>query len=684
MDKLPVEVRAKIFDFFPLDERAKLREVSRCFKEAVEYNLKSVTQIEFKCYSPDASAQNYLSRTSKSPDSFEKHFWSFANSYCGQSIEINAEGYQFGPEEILAIASKLKFITCENIGSHHFRSYDVDMFDLFPQLEGFKMGYDQDYYSYTTVSPWCTSLLAQHREEKGKKILCLSLPCDHPFDCGTNRTELPVGLQRLMLNCRIDGDLPPHPHVTPEVSSSLIELQIDGLPDLDNFSPDFSSLKRLTFMTETVKEKPILALIHMFMDAVGQLEEFTFVGDVSAKVERSIYNLAAHGKQLRTFIFIHGFYNEHPHEYEEEEGEEEEPVEEVLKIELDSPKLKRLVIQTRRPIAVKVTARRLHHFEIKRAPSVVALDVDCCHLAYFKLVAAEISFDLPQLIASARRLRFFILQNFKLPRESVVRIINSLNENASIQKVHLKDLLDNSEQPTERKSIDRIGYTSNFWPDLQIVASLFSLVQGVEEEIPDLVTFLDDKIQAMKIKRDFCQTKNLTGLDGTRCSVTSFDHALHFYFPQAMSNLRIFSVDVRLITSQLVRHLQAHCHNVRGVETTGLCLSEAHQRVPNIWSEWIASLKDLRVIFSPFTQEQMIYILDNLKTNKLVVNINYDVLSVRMDDRLHKLIIDLLERKVLVKHSFPWRCSCGAKCPLFDPPRIEFDEMESYVWLLVT
>ena len=681
MDKLPLEVLTMIFDFFPLDERAKLREVSRCFKEAVEYNLKSVTQIEFECYSPDASAQNYLSRTGKSPYSL-KSFWSFANSYCGQSIKINAEGYQFGPEEILAIASKLKFITCENIGSHHFRSYDVDMFDLFPQLEGFKMDFDPNYqdYSYTDVSPWCTSLLAQHREKKGKKILCLSLPCDHPFDCGTKRTELPVGLQRLMLNYSIHRDFPPHPRVTPEVSSSLVELQIDGLPDLDNFSPDFSSLKRLTFMTETVEEKPIRALIHMFAGAIGQLEEFTFVGDVSARAEREIYTLAAHGKHLRTFIFIHGFYNEHPHEYEEEEGEEEEPVEEVLKIELDSPKLKRLVIQTRRPIAVKVTARRLHHFEIKRAPSVVALDVDCCHLAYFKLVAAEISFDLPQLIASARRLKFLILENFKLPRRSVVRIISSLNENTSIQKVRLKDLLDSSEQPTGQKFNDnesQIVYVLPVRSDFELIVSNSPDLQDATVNRPDLVTVLDDNIRVMKIER---MSIHLTRLDGTRCSVLSFDRTLQFYFRQVMSNLRIFSVDVQTITLQLLSHLEAHCHNVRGVEATGSCLAEQHGRVPKRWTEWIASLKDLRVIFGSFTQHQMIDILDNLKTNKLIVyNKLFSSPRILIDDRLHELIIDLSQRQVLVKYSFPWRCSCGAKCPLFDPPYIRFGKMESYV-----
>ena len=686
MDKLPLEVLAMIFDFFPLTERAKLREVSRCFKKAVEYNLKRVTQIEFECYSTDASAQNYLSRNSKGRNSL-KSFWSFANSYCGQSIEINAEGHQFYIEDILAIASKLKFITCENIHSNHFGRFDVDMFDLFPQLEGFKMGFDPDYqdHYYTKVRPWCTSLLAQHREKKGKKILCLSLPCDHLFKCDTKRTELPVGLRRLMLNCNLHPDLSPHPPVTPEVSWSLVELRISGLPNLNNFSPAFSSLKKLTFMTETVKEKPIRALIHMFAGAIGQLEEFTFVGDVSARAEREIYTLAAHGKHLRTFIFIHGFYNEHPHEYEEEEGEEEEPVEEVLKIELDSPKLKRLVIQTRRPIAVKVTARRLHHFEIKRAPSVVALDVDCCHLAYFKLVAAEISFDLPQLIASARRLRFLILENFKLPRESVARIISSLNENRSIQKVHLKDLLEGREGPTERnfidrESIDQIVYTSLVTPDFELIVSNLPDLQNVNVNIPDLVIVLDDNIRAMKIERGPCRLINRTPLDGTRCSVTGFVHAVHFYFPQAMSNLRIFSVYVQAITPQLVSHLEARCHNIRGVGATGSYSAEQHGRVPKRWTEWIASLKDLRVIFGSFTQHQMIDILDNLKTNKLVVYNNlFSNPRTLIEDQLHELILDLSQRQVLVKYSFPWRCSCGAKCPLFNPPSIIFGEMESYV-----
>ena len=660
MDKLPLEVLTMIFDFFPLDERAKLREVSRCFKEAVEYNLKSVTQIEFKCYSPDASAQNYVSRTSKRFHSFGKSFWSFINSYCGDSIEINADGYDFNTKDILHIARKLKFITCECIGSYD--EYDAGMFNHFSQLEGFQMYYEPD-QDYEYIYPWCTSLLAQHRERKGKKILCLSLPCNHPFDCGTNRTKLPVGLRRLMLNCNLDPDFSPHPPVTPEVSWSLVELRIDGLPNMDKFSPNFFSLKRLTFMTETVEEKPIRALIHMFAGAIGQLEEFTFVGDVSARAEREIYTLAAHGKHLRTFIFIHGFYNEHPHEYEEEEGEEEEPVEEVLKIELDSPKLKRLVIQTRRPIAVKVTARRLHHFEIKRAPSVVALDVDCCHLAYFKLVAAEISFDLPQLIASARRLRFLILENFKLPRESVARIISSLNENRSIQKVHLKDLMN----------------TSSRWPDIRMIFAPSPDGQGIAQIITELVTLLDYKTRTMIIERHSCRVKKLTRLDCFRSSVTSLDHALHFYFPHAMSNLRVFSVYVQAITLPLVSQLEAHCHNARGVQVTGTGSLE-YREVSERWAKWTASLRELRFICGYFTPDQMTYILGNLKTNKLVVSIDkYNMPRVRMDDRLHKLIANLLKRKVLVKHSFPWPCNHGDVCPLFDPPCIEFDEMESYV-----
>ena len=147
-----------------------------------------------------------------------------------------------------------------------------------------------------------------------------------------------------------------------------------------------------------------------------------------------------------------------------------------------------------------------------------------------------------------------------------------------------------------------------------------------------------------------------------------------------MSNLRIVSVYVQAITPQLVSHLGAHCHNVRGVEATGSCLTEQQERAPKEWTEWIASLKDLRVIFGSFTQHQMIDILDNLKTNKLVVYNNlFSHPRTLFEDQLHKLIIDLSQRQVLVKYSFPWYCSCGAKCPPFNSPYIRFDKMESYV-----
>ena len=163
MDRLPVEVLAKICDFFPLTERAKLREVSRCFKEAVEYKDRIQMLL----------AQNYLSRTSKnaymywSSPWFGKSFFSFINSYCSQSIEINAEGYEFETEDILPIASKLKFITCDNIYSPDYEDYDINMFNLFPQLEGFKMDFAQD-YTYTEISPWCTSLGPTSKKKERK------------------------------------------------------------------------------------------------------------------------------------------------------------------------------------------------------------------------------------------------------------------------------------------------------------------------------------------------------------------------------------------------------------------------------------------------------------------------------------------------------------------------------------
>ena len=124
-----------------------------------------------------------------------------------------------------------------------------------------------------------------------------------------------------------------------------------------------------------------------------------------------------------------------------------------------------------------------------------------------------------------------------------------------------------------------------------------------------------------------------------------------------MSNLRIFSVDVQAISPQLVTHLESHCNNVRGVEVTGFMLPMYYEQVPKTWTEWIVSQKKLRVIFGRFTQDQMIHILGNSKTNKLVVYNMYVEQRTLIEDRLHKLIIDLSQRQVLVKYYFPWRCS---------------------------
>ena len=120
-----------------------------------------------------------------------------------------------------------------------------------------------------------------------------------------------------------------------------------------------------------------------------------------------------------------------------------------------------------------------------------------------------------------------------------------------------------------------------------------------------------------------------------------------------MSNLRIFSVDVQAISPQLVTHLESHCNNVRGVEVTGFMLPMYYEQVPKTWTEWIVSQKKLRVIFGRFTQDQMIHILGNSKTNKLVVYNMYVEQRTLIEDRLHKLIIDLSQRQVLVKYYFP-------------------------------
>ena len=78
-----------------------------------------------------------------------------------------------------------------------------------------------------------------------------------------------------------------------------------------------------------------------------------------------------------------------------------------------------------------------------------------------------------------------------------------------------------------------------------------------------------------------------------------------------------------------------------------------YEQVPKTWTEWIVSQKKLRVIFGRFTQDQMIHILGNSKTNKLVVYNMYVEQRTLIEDRLHKLIIDLSQRQVLVKYYFP-------------------------------
>ena len=692
MNYLPVEVLAMILGFFPLDERVRLRTVSRKFDQAVHSTLRSLKQIEFEEYSPDASAQNYLSRTSKSQywQYFTPYlgipFWEFLSTSCAQPIEISAVGHEFELDRIVVIGKILRFITCIAIRS--FEKADTKIFEKFVALEGFHME-EPDY-------PWCLSLLAQHRINRRSRVLCLSVPCSHNFECRMKLMSALTGLQRLELFFSSMPQLLPHPSLNEDVCSSLVELKIDGEPNFQNFSTNFSSLKRLTVKLKKVKVEPIMKLLYSARSAIDQLEELTFIGDVPYDVEKELYSLAAHGKQLKSFIFIYDYMYLAANEYrEEKEQAEEEPT----AIELTSPRLRRLVIQTRRIIKVFVSSEKLHHFEINEAPQLLALKADFRNLACLKLVEVEISFPLSQFVASARRLRILILKQVEMTRNEVVKIIGSLNEMKSIQKIELNGILCSGLQPVEFTSTNEIVYSPKVAAGFQLIMSNIPDLQELRAHEPELVAVFDNNIRAMKIAKYLII---FFRSDRTKCTITHLTNRPHFYFRQVMNNLRVFAIYIDFITPKLMSHLETYCHNIRGIEVTA-SETEYPREMYQRWTNWVLSQKELRVVFGCFKPDQVIRILENFKRThlntategKLIINIHiHDQARVDLDDRLHKLVNHLVKRQLMEDYFVPltWRCKCdrqGEPGPLYKAdetgthpikgPEIDFNKIETYV-----
>ena len=700
MEKLPVAVRAKFFDYFTLDERAKLRAVCKSFKEAIEYNLKQVTHLSFQepLFANGSSEENicgvkFIKVAHKCPSDFDSSLWLFLDCYCGRQIEIQAGNLDLEIDQLELISSKLKFIHCNGIISSS-EEKSGELYDRFPQWEGFRL---TTMYGEFTVHcllayqslplSMCNSLLAKNRMNRGQKAVHLVIPCRHLDECETDLTDLPIGLERLELNCL---GKKPHPPIKEEVASSLVELRIDGLPELSKFqSKNFSSLKKLILnMKHMFDPKVVPGLLEMFRDVMKQLTSFTFVGSVTAKVEQQMIDLLSLGDaldsidlKLKNYAF--GLSNDGENVVDQSAKLSEEV---VITVNWPITKLRELRVDTFSKVSfVQVSTKKLRHLDIS-ADSIVAFNVDCSELTYFKLSNCKVDCDFTNLSVT-RNLRFFALKHSNLDYESSERIMKDLKNNKRLEQIevinlygmHNVDLKNNPEtiQCENGMTMQRLSrsepnvkatFQLNFWD--------FPCLKHLQSDNPLLEVVLDNNIESLVFEYKvhdrmegpiaYCSLKRP---DGVECVLADISlNPPPVTFDEPTTNLLYLDVSVGYITEGLLTLLEQHCQHILMVNVTEFFGYEylSDFKLKDRWTKWLKSLQHLQVVVGFFSQAQLVDLFSTLQAQRfsLLITTFIEERSKPLDDQLHAMLLDKIKSGVLLKYDLPWKCSCQEGCPL--------------------
>lgn len=603
MNKLPIDVLARIFDSFSLDERAKLRSVNRLFKEAIEYGLFYVRKITFSNYMTGTdhnSDFNYVQVTDEDEvesNYIDDSFWSFANRYLGPTLKIRGTRY-FSSEELTTVGSKLRFIEC--LGVWNSSENKSNFFTNFPLLEGFKFLFDG---SQSLTFPYCNSLLANSRINDGEQVVYLSLPCRHSFDCRTQITQLPIGLKSLTLNFNVNKQLPLIPS---EVAASLIELEINGLPKVQQLNSKFKSLKKLSIFTpDDSNEKKLLHLIEILKMNINHIQSFILVAAVTRKTEKLIYNLLSLGNKLKRIgLLFKYFWNEFLSNLDDKDKDE------LVYIKLPSTNLKNLTLTTFSKISVSASSSVLHSVEIN-ASSIDKFDLNFSRIVYFKLYYAEVNDCLSSKLHFATKLKYLHLRRLILNNDSFSKILESLKF---------------------MKSIERIYFASSFHKNREIVS--FNLNDSFEEKVdlklidvpnlksihsfgPELTIILPNKFKCLELTRSHDAVSSelfLTNIYGQKSSF--FSSSFTFKFDEQMTKLINVNLNIHLVKEEVINILQYYCHNVTNVKIVGLKLNSIDLYLETKLLMWIKSLDNLQSLIGSFSQQQLNEIMNFAKSSR--------------------------------------------------------------------
>lgn len=412
MDTLPVETITKIFNILdlPLDQRAKLRSLSRRIKEGIENGLKNVTHIHLTClYFPHDLHEKYVKCSINGIDS---SFWHFVNNYCGKFINIRADG-SLNFSEMKVIGSKLKTMHLNEFTDLQrtltYKNLN-QIRECFTQVEDLRI---RDFHTCPENSSTKKGI------KKTESIFHLPISCPNPNECWFSHN----------LNSSAINSLNTYPCfgvpiaiIRPKVESELVELTITSEVTFRKLQNDFACLKKLTIFQV---EKPsfhalsIIEIYNKFYHVLDQLQTFQLFILFRLPFYEELYEylkFLTNVKYVRIFVSLNVIKN----------------FEKYHKIELFSPHLENLNIEVRHKLDLSVTSKKLTLLYVK-AESLNNLIIDPSNLTSLIIEQTNIYCDLSPLMNGSFKLSHLEIRDCEFDDVSLKFFFSHLNQLVSLK-----------------------------------------------------------------------------------------------------------------------------------------------------------------------------------------------------------------------------------------------------------
>lgn len=644
MNYLPIEVFSQIFSSFTFEERLRLRLVNKNFKEGIEFGFKIISHVNLGGNISIKTDEKYILKASYAPNI---HFFSLINKYCVKSLQLYSI-YNINIDLLKPLAFKLRAINCSWLFTPKNTSHLLTKY--FPKLQLIRHIHGHDHIC-------CSNLLAKERIKQGKKVIHMSLPCtkDESRRCWSLDDELPSELISLQINFKkIETQ---RPIIREEVTSSLIELIINGTVEKNTFKGCFALIQKLELSNFDELENG-----SNLNDLLLKLSEASNLQYLKIDIRLNPQAAELLNKYLNNLINL-----------TELELIVQSSQSILQEINLPSLKLKSLFVSTNMILSLKISSTKLTRVTIN-AESLIDLKMNFASLQSLNIKRTKISCFLLQCIDTKNQLRFLQIDQCKLTSDVVVDLFNNLKHLKAIESISLscpKYLI-----PTDSGSLS-LDFTNHQSLKKVTLGLRHPIVINMETKDPVSILYKSDDLVTF--------TLLLKNTNSVEISMKFVANVTSFKFGD-FSSLESFSVEYKSIPKSLkkksfelnlLQSLEKSAFNVSKVNFSQYCFRLLGKdfygrRVIS----WLKSLKNLYSLTGPFSQTDICSILKKYSGSNVNIQVpkfsKTDLTIVKdcfkgkklpmikqkipLFDDVHEVLVKLIDEKNLIDYNLPWKC----------------------------